>query len=214
MTRVYSGIAVGLVAFLLAAMAVLIFPGVPQLIARLTNSGDVFADCRTSVVAGGAAAIGGPFTLMDHNGQLVSEADVITGPTLVYFGYSYCPDVCPLDNARNAEAVDLLKAKGLDVRPVFVSVDPDRDTPAVMGEFVSYMHPDMIGLTGTADQIKAAAKAYKVYYRKVTEEEHYLVDHSTFTYLMAPEHGFLDFYKRAQTPQEVAQSVACYASKL
>jgi len=198
----------------LAVLFVALMLGGTAFLILRTGGNDPFGDCRSSVVAGGAAAIGGPFTLMDHNGQLVSEADVITGPTLVYFGYSFCPDVCPLDNARNAEAVDLLKAEGLDVRPVFVSVDPDRDTPAVMGEFVSYMHPDMIGLTGTADQIKVAAKAYKVYYRKATEDEHYLVDHSTFTYLMAPEHGFLDFYKRAQTPQEVAQSVACYASKL
>ncbi|HBN31286.1 MAG TPA: SCO family protein, partial [Rhodobacteraceae bacterium] len=127
-----------------------------------------------------------------------------------YFGYTYCPDVCPADNARNAEAIDLLTAKGLDVVPVFISVDPARDTPQVVGEFAGYMHEKMIGLTGTPEQIKAVSKAYKTYYRKNGEGDDYLVDHSTFTYLTLPDHGFVEVFRRDATAKALAETVACF----
>jgi protein SCO1/2 len=129
----------------------------------------------------------------------------------VYFGYTFCPDVCPLDNARNAEAIDLLQEQGRDVQPVFISIDPDRDTPEVVAEYASYVHDDMIALTGTAEQVKAASKAYKTYYRKQEgDDEFYLVDHSTFTYLMLPEVGFVEFFKRDDTPEDIARRTACF----
>lgn len=166
-------------------------------------------DCGSSVAG---ADIGGPFTLVIGTGEEVTEADVITGPTLVYFGYSYCPDVCPFDNARNAAAVDLLAERGLEVRPVFITVDPGRDTPEVMAEYTGYMHPDMLGLTGTPEQVAGAAAAYRVYY-KVGEAEDgsddYPVDHSTFTYLMDPG-GLIDFFRRDVTPEDMADRVACH----
>lgn len=204
MTRIYASLAVLFVALMLGTMAFFVYRG---------TGSDPFADCREGIVAGGAAAIGGPFELTTHTGNKVSEKDVITGPTLVYFGYSFCPDVCPLDNARNAEVAEILKSQNISLRPVFVSVDPARDTPEQMAEYVGYFSEDMLGLSGTPEQIKAAAQAYKVYYRKASEDEHYLVDHSTFTYLMHPEHGFLEFYKRAQSAEEVAESVACFIGK-
>jgi protein SCO1/2 len=174
-------------------------------------SDDVFAECRASVVAGGTAAIGGPFTLVNGQGETVTDKDVLTKPSLVYFGYTFCPDVCPLDNARNAEAIDLLQEQGRDVQPVFISIDPDRDTPEVVAEYASYVHDDMIALTGTAEQVKAASKAYKTYYRKQEgDDEFYLVDHSTFTYLMLPEVGFVEFFKRDDTPEDIARRTACF----
>jgi len=172
---------------------------------------DAFAACRTSAIAGGSASIGGPFTLVNGQGQTVTDADVITKPSLVYFGYTFCPDVCPLDNARNAEAVDLLQSRGYDVQPVFISIDPDRDTPEVVAEFASYMHEDMIGLTGSAEQIRAASRAYKTYFRKQdAEDEFYLVDHSTFTYLVLPGTGFAEFFKRGDSAADMASRSACF----
>jgi protein SCO1/2 len=175
------------------------------------GSGDRFADCRQSQVSGGAGSIGGPFTLTDQDGNTVTQADIITGPTLLYFGYTFCPDVCPLDNARNAEVADILEERGIDVSPVFISVDPARDTPDVLKGYTENLHPRMIGLTGTEEQIRAATQAYKVYFRlQPAEDEYYLVDHSTFTYLVLPEAGFVEFFRRETTADEMADRVACF----
>ena len=122
---------------------------------------DRFATCRSGNIAGGP--IGGPFSLLDETGKAVTDKDVLDKPALVYFGYASCPDVCPLDNARNVEATNLLAAKGLDVTPIFISVDPARDTPAALTEYTSYFGDKLVGLTGTPEQIRAAANAYKVY---------------------------------------------------
>lgn len=175
------------------------------------DGGDLFAECRTSVVAGGAGSIGGPFTLVNAAGQTVTDADVITKPTLIYFGYTFCPDVCPLDTVRNADALDMLAGMGHDAQGVFISIDPERDTPEVVGEFTSYLHPAMIGLTGSPEQVKAASQAYKTYYRKQDgDPEYYLVDHSTFSYLVLPEHGFVEFFRRDITSEQVATQAACF----
>lgn len=165
--------------------------------------------CSGTTIAGGKAAIGGPFELVKHTGETVTDTDVITGPTLVYFGFTYCPDVCPLDTARNAEAIDLLADMGHDVKPVFISIDPARDTPAVLADFVEVLHPKMVGLTGTEDQVKAASKAYKTYYRKNGEGEDYLMDHSTFSYLIGPD-GLWEFFRRDVPANEMAETVSCF----
>ncbi len=173
---------------------------------------DRFADCREGVVAGGAGAIGGPFTLVDETGRTVTDADVITQPTLIYFGYTFCPDVCPVDTARNAEAVDILESRGIMVTPVFISIDPARDTPEALAEFTGMFHPRMIGLTGTEAQTTAASRAYKTYFRiNDPTEEYYLVDHSTFTYLVLPDHGFVEFFRQEVTADQMADRVACFA---
>jgi protein SCO1/2 len=170
------------------------------------------AGCRASVVAGGAGQIGGPFTLVTETGATVTDADVITRPTLLYFGYTFCPDVCPLDTVRNAEAVDILTADGYDVQAAMISVDPERDTPEVMASFTDNVHPDMLGLTGTPEQTDAAARAYRVYYRinREGDDPYYLVDHSAFTYLVLPGQGFVEFFNRETTPQEMATRAECF----
>ena len=142
---------------------ILIVPAVAWIAFELglwPNAADKYAQCKNSAVAGGDD-LGGPFELINTNGQTVTDKDIITEPSLVYFGYTYCPDVCPMDVSRNAAAVDVLADRGLSVTPVFISIDPKRDTPKVVGEFVSYMHPKMVGLTGTPDQVKAASDAYR-----------------------------------------------------
>ena len=175
-----------------------------------TNA-DKYAACRNTQVAGGSEAIGGDFTLVNSDGETVTNNDVITKPSLIYFGYTFCPDVCPLDTVRNAEAVDLLQERGHDIQPVFISIDPERDTPEVVGDFASNLHEDMIGLTGSEEQIKAASQAFRTYYRRQPgDDEYYLVDHSTFTYLVMPEDGFVEFFRRELSSEEVAERSACF----
>jgi protein SCO1 len=203
MTKFYAILAAGAVAGLLGGSALYIF---------LNQSNDRFAECRGGQVGGGA--IGGPFTLTNQDGKTVTDAEVLAKPSLVYFGYSFCPDVCPLDNARNAEAVDILEERGYDVTPVFISIDPARDTPEVLKQFTGNLHPKMVGLTGTDAQVKAAAQAYKAYYKKPdTTDEFYLMDHSTFTYLMLPKTGFADFFRRDDTAEQLADRVGCFLEK-
>lgn len=202
--RTISIVAVAVVAGLLSALWYL-----------TANKGadDQFSQCRASSVAGGAGTIGGPFTLVDETGKTVTDKDVITGPTLVYFGYTFCPDVCPLDNSRNAEAVTILEEEmGKIVKPIFISIDPERDTPQAMAEFTDIMHPRMLGLTGTPEQTKAASKAYHTYFKKEVDgdPEYYLVDHSTQTYLMFPEHGFVEFFRRDESAEDMAKRVGCF----
>ena len=179
-----------------------------------SRGSDPFSACRTSAVAGGTSAIGGPFTLVNGQGAQVTEKDVITKPSLIYFGYTFCPDVCPLDTVRNADAVDVLADKGMDVTPVFISIDPDRDTPEVVADFASAIHPNMIGLTGSAEQVKVASTAYRTYYKKNDSgDDYYLVDHSTMSYLVLPEHGFVEFFRRDASPEQVAKTTACFIEK-
>ncbi len=205
MIRTYAALAAGFIIALLGGLAFLVVSG--------RGEEDPFATCRSTNIAGGAGQIGGPFSLVDGQGETVTEKTVLTKPSLVYFGYTFCPDVCPFDMVRNAEAVDLLEEKGKEVTPVFITVDPDRDTPAVVGEWSSAMHPRAIGLTGSQEQIHTAAQAYKVYYHvpeHAAGDESYLVDHSTFTYLMLPGYGFVDLIRRDQTPEQVAETAACF----
>jgi protein SCO1/2 len=168
-----------------------------------------FEACVSGGVAGGS--IGGPFELVDQKGLTVTDLDVLDQPALVYFGYTFCPDVCPMDVGRNSVAVDILADIGLTVRPVFITIDPKRDTTEYLADFASNNHPNLVGLTGTLEQISKVARSYKVYYQKQPgdDDEYYLMDHSSFTYLMMPEFGFVDFLRSDLSPQTVADRVAC-----
>ena len=200
MTKFYAGVAVAALAGLLGGSAWYVLA---------SRGDDVFADCRQGQVAGGD--IGGPFTLVNTAGQSVTDAEVLAKPSLVYFGYTFCPDVCPFDMARTVEAVDILDKRGLDVTPVFISIDPERDTPKVMGDYAANMHPKLIALTGSLEQVKAAANTYRtVYQKQETGDEFYLMSHMTFTYLMLPGTGFVDFFRREVTSDQMAESVACF----
>ncbi|TNJ45503.1 SCO family protein [Phaeobacter sp. B1627] len=185
--------------------------GVWYLTLRGGGSADAFAQCRTTAIAGGSDSIGGPFELINAAGETVTDKDVITEPSILYFGYTFCPDVCPLDTSRNAEAVDVLAERGYSTTPVFISIDPERDTPEVVGDFAYNLHEKMIGLTGSAEQVKAASQAYKTYYKAQDgDEDYYLVDHTTMSYLVLPEHGFVDFFRRDVTAEQMADRVACF----
>ncbi len=173
-----------------------------------SQSADAFAECRSGAVAGGE--IGGPFTLTDTKGNAVTDTTLLAKPALIYFGYASCPDVCPLDNARNTEAVALLAAQGLDVTPVFITVDPTRDTQAVLADYAENFE-GLLALTGSQAQTDAAAKTYKVYFQMPEKRDPgYMVDHTTMTYLMLPKVGFVDFFQRDATAQDMADKTACF----
>jgi protein SCO1/2 len=139
------------------------------------------------------AAIGGDFALTNSKGQTVRWGDFAGKYRIVYFGYAFCPDVCPTDMQRVAQGLKELKAKdpakAKRIATMFITVDPERDTPEVVGEFTAAFSPDIIGLTGTPDQIAAAAKAFRVFYQKGEAQPGggYLVDHSNVTYLFGPD---------------------------
>lgn len=201
MTRTVAVTSAIAIAALLAGTAYLAFGP--------NTSGDL-ASCSQAAVAG--ASIGGPFELVNEDGVTMTDADLFTKPTLLYFGYTFCPDVCPLDNMRNADAERILDEQGYDTQTAFISIDPERDTPEVMKEFTSLFHDNMIGLTGTPEQVKVASKAYKTYYKKQVDgdPDYYLVDHSTQTYFVMPDRGFVDFFKRDDSPEKMAETVACF----
>lgn len=206
MTRVYALLAVAFVAALV---------GGAWFLTRGGSGGDKFAQCRSSQIAGGTETIGGPFELINAKGETVTDKDVITEPSIVYFGYTFCPDVCPMDAARNADAIDVLAERGVSVTPVFISIDPDRDTPEAVGDFAANLHEKMIGLTGSLEQVKAASMAYKTYFKKNEgDEDYYLVDHSTFSYLVLPEEGFVEFFRRDETAEQMADKTACFVGKI
>ncbi len=206
MTRLYA---------ILATVVLAVGLGAMWLMTRGAGSDDRFAQCRSSQIAGGTAAIGGPFELVNAQGETVTDTDVITEPTLIYFGYTFCPDVCPLDTTRNADAVDILAERGQSVTPVFISIDPERDTPEVVGDFAFNLHDKMIGLTGSPEQVKAASRAYKTYFKAHDKsDEYYLVDHSTFSYLVTPQDGFVEFFNRDDTAEVLADKIGCFLEKM
>lgn len=192
-----------------AAVAVLASGG---LYLSMQGAGDPYAQCRSGNVAGGLDSFGTDFTLTREDGQRVTAEQVFTKPSLLYFGYTFCPDVCPLDNARNAEAQAMLAEQGKDVQMVFVTVDPKRDTPEVLTDFTDLFSDEMIGLTGSDEEIAAVNKGWRNYYKAHDEEgdEYYLVDHMTNTYLVMPGNRTVEYYGRNATPQQMADGVGCF----
>lgn len=194
---------------IIAVAATMVFLGGLLGFIYWSRAGDPLAACRQGMAAGD---LGGPFTLQDTAGREVTDRSLFTRPTLLYFGFASCPDICPMDNARNVAAVDILQEQGFDVQPAFVSVDPARDTPEVLAALAANLHPDMVALTGTEAQVAQAAQAFRVVYRLEPPEDDgfYLVSHTSMTYLMLPGGAFADFFRRDAAPEDVAARTACF----
>lgn len=160
---------------------------------------------------------GGPFSLIDHEGVPRGDEDFRGRFLLVYFGYTACPDLCPLGLATLSTAMDLLDAAGERVQPLFITVDPARDTSPVLNDYIAHFHPGLVGLTGSEAQVRAAAKAYKVHRRKVVPAGEaaadYLVDHSTLTYLMAPDGRFVTLFPHGTRPEPMAAAIRNYLTE-
>ncbi|MDH2384571.1 SCO family protein [Bradyrhizobium sp. CER78] len=139
--------------------------------------------------------VGGPFTLTDQAGHARTDKEFRGRLMLVYFGFTYCPDVCPTDLQAIGLALDKLGPDGDQVQPVFITVDPERDTASHLAEYVPMFHPRLIGLTGSADAIRQVADAYKVYYARVPlKDGDYTVDHTAYIYLMDRDGNYLGFF--------------------
>ncbi|KAI3994285.1 hypothetical protein MKX01_012542 [Papaver californicum] len=157
----------------------------------------------------GKPDIGGEFKLVNQNGKYVTDKDFKGNWNLIYFGFTHCPDICPDELLKLAAAVDKIKEKsGYEIVPIFISVDPERDTVEQVGEYVKEFHPKLIGLTGTVDEVKKAARAYRVYYLKTEEEgSDYLVDHSIIMYLMNPEMEFTKYFGKNEDVDSLTDGI-------
>jgi protein SCO1/2 len=158
-----------------------------------------------------ALTVGGPFSLIDGDGKQVTDQTWRGKYLLVYFGYTFCPDVCPTTLNSVADAVDKLGTKADRLQPLFITVDPKRDTPAVVKQYAAAFGPRIVGLTGTPEQIAAAAKAYRVYYaehRTGAGADDYSMDHSSVLYLMGPDGRFIAPVRADQTGPEIAAALA------
>jgi protein SCO1/2 len=164
------------------------------------------ADLMDSVMWG-REPIGGPFVLVDHTGRTRTDADFRGKLLLVYFGFTNCPDVCPTDLQAMGLALDKLGPAAELVQPLFITVDPERDTPQHLADYVALFHPRLIGLSGDAPAIRKTAQAYKVYYAKVPLKSDYTVDHSGFIYLMDRAGQYLGFFPPGTPPDRMAVAI-------
>jgi protein SCO1 len=152
------------------------------------------------------SAIGGPFRLVDQDGKTVTDADLRGKWSLIYFGYTHCPDACPTALNDIAIALDELGPKRSAVRPVFITVDPERDTPEVLKAYVTAFDAPILALTGTPEEVAQAAKGYRVYYAKHPEAGgDYSMDHSSVIYVMDPEGRFTASFTHQSSPEEIAE---------
>ena len=190
---VVAGLMVG------AAAALAIFPAARE---RLLPEG---------APAVGHALVGGPFSLTDQTGNRVTDKDFRGRYLLVFFGFTNCPDVCPSALQVMAAALDKLGPKGQKITPLFISVDPERDTPAQLATYVKSFHPRLVGLSGTPAEIEAVTKAYRVYVKKVPDPKSsagYTFDHSAIIYLMGPDGAYLAHFTHASNADTMAERLA------
>jgi cytochrome oxidase Cu insertion factor (SCO1/SenC/PrrC family) len=166
---------------------------------------------EAQVQTAGLPKIGGAFSLVDQDSKAVTEADFKGKYMLVYFGYTYCPDVCPTSLSVITDALDLLGEKGDLITPVFITVDPERDDPAALKMYIEHFHPRLVGLTGSIEQIKAVTTAYKAYFAKVGDgynDDDYSMDHSSITYLMGPDGNFVTHFGHGVEAEPMAKKLA------
>jgi len=154
----------------------------------------------------GRGPIGGPFTLTDHTGRLRSDSEFRGRLMIVYFGYTFCPDVCPTDLQAITMALSALGPLATEVQPIFITIDPERDT-RVLADYVSAFHPSLIGLTGSAQDIRKVANAYKAFYAKVSDERtgEYSIDHAGVIYLMGRNGEYLGFMPPQTSPERLTE---------
>lgn len=161
----------------------------------------------TKTLSVGKAAIGGPFQLVDEDGHTFTDKDLLGQFALIYFGFTYCPDICPDELEKMAQAVNALEKANKAIQPVFISIDPERDNTKQVKKYVKEFHPNLLGLTGSVEQVKSAAKAYRVYFTKTDDTQDYLVDHSIIMYLIDPKGKFVSFYGKNYTAEQLATAV-------
>jgi protein SCO1/2 len=190
----------------------LVFALVVLVIAAITGGGALWLTrgLPEGPIGSGTALVGGPFTLTDHNGKRVTDQDFRGKYMLIFFGFTYCPDVCPSELQVMSAALDKLGPAADEIQPIFITIDPARDTPEAMKLYVANFHPRLIGLTGSPEDIARVAKAYRVYYAKAKgseSETDYLMDHSTILYLMGPDGKFVKHFTYGTEAQGLADGL-------
>ncbi|MNI28198.1 hypothetical protein D3C73_819650 [compost metagenome] len=169
----------------------------------------LLASLAATSTAATRSDVGGPFQLTDQNGQRVNERS-LGEPALLYFGFMTCPAICPTDLAKMARISRQLKQQGIAVRPVFVTIDPERDTPKKLKEYVNYFASDFVGLTGSPQDIVRITDAYHVYYKKVPSgdrPDQYMMDHSTILFLIDSQGRYLKHFGRGMDEKEIEKQV-------
>jgi cytochrome oxidase Cu insertion factor (SCO1/SenC/PrrC family) len=159
----------------------------------------------------GVALIGGPFEMVDQNGTIVTEKNFAGKPMLLFFGYTYCPDVCPTELQILSAALDQLGEQAKTVQPIFVSIDPERDTPAVLKSYLEGFGPRWIGLTGTPEQVRQITRSWHVFYEKRDNKaspQDYLMDHSSFIFLMGSDGHFLKHFNYTTDAKTLAADLS------
>ena len=158
----------------------------------------------------------GPFDLVDHTGRAVTDAAYRGSYVLLFFGYASCPDICPTDLAVMADAVDLLGPDGARVQPLFVSIDPERDTPERLAAYVPHFHPRLIGLTGNPEQVARAAATYRARYRRAGPADNdggYLIDHTAAIYLLGPDGSGLALFHHGTPAADIASVIRRFMAR-
>lgn len=157
------------------------------------------------------ASIGGPFTLIDGDGKTRTEKDFAATYKLIYFGFTYCPAICPTELQKTAEAMKELPSEiAAQIQPIFITIDPERDTPKVVKNYTPLFDKKLIGLTGSVDQIEAIKKTYKVYAAKVPQDDTYTMDHSSYIYFMTPDDKPVYMFRTKDTAETMAQTLTAY----
>ena len=184
------------------------------LVLNRESSMNELAECNLNSNASTFKDFHGDFSLVDEQGFNVSSNSILDRPSLLYFGYTFCPDICPFDLMRNSQAIELLEQENIEIRPIFISVDPLRDTPAVLKDFTAFHHPNMIGLTGSEEQLDAVKKIYRVYSEiPKNSARDYIVNHSTFSYFILPKEGVQTYFTRKESPKKLADAMKCIIDK-
>ena len=159
----------------------------------------------------GATALGGPFTLQAHDGPLVTEKDLLGHPSVIFFGYTHCPDVCPTALFEMTQVYQALGPDAGKLKTYFITVDPERDDQALLATYLTSFDPHIVGLTGTAEQIQTAIRAYRVYARKVEDKSgSYVMDHTALVYLMDKQGRFVSSLNLDRAPEETAKLIRSY----
>ena len=190
--------------FILSALGLILGAG----IAGFSIVSEKSANGKNEIMPLVAPNIGGPFTLVDHNGKTVTNKDFANKYLLIYFGFASCPAICPTELQKMTEAYQALPKAWQDrIQPLFITIDPERDTAPILKNYVELFMPQLIGLTGTEDQIEAVKKEYKVYGAKVPEGKSYTMDHSSFIYFMGLGDKPLAMFKTSDTAEKIAKTI-------
>jgi protein SCO1/2 len=193
-----------LISFIVAGFLIGALTGAAFLVLTAPRAGN-------PVQSSGTALVGGPFSLVGTDGKTVTDRDFRGRYMLVFFGFTHCPDICPAELQVIAEALDKLGDKATGVVPIFITLDPERDTPQAMAEYVKSFGPNFVGLTGSPEEIAAAASAYRVAYAKIENNESsrdYTIDHSALVYLMDREGRYLTHIPYGTNATEMAEKLA------